>query len=241
MMAVLTLLPLGTLQLLAAIDQGYWYARSAEFMQQPLVELLIWMRVPGDMIFSIGALAFALFVLRVLDRPEARSRIAGRVWVSRVQMIEFYPEIKLVHVIAVLASGLLFLLRGSLVQVGRSYLGARAIPALPKLHYRHDTADRSPRIAVDSAVRGVHQWLARRKIGAAARLHWPRLAGASQHGQQASGLFCGCAARLHLHVRDRESAQSPRPNQPVLGHLTAREAGSNAMFDTAQTCKGPSR
>ena len=46
-MALLTLLPLGTLQLLAAIEHGYWYARSAEFMQQPIVELLVWMRVPG--------------------------------------------------------------------------------------------------------------------------------------------------------------------------------------------------
>src|SRR3546814_108369 len=37
LMAALTLLPLGTLQLMAAIDQGYWYARSAEFMQRPIV------------------------------------------------------------------------------------------------------------------------------------------------------------------------------------------------------------
>src|SRR5690606_36711550 len=47
LMALLTLLPLGTLQLLAAIEHGYAYARSAEFMQQPIVDLLVWMRVPG--------------------------------------------------------------------------------------------------------------------------------------------------------------------------------------------------
>ena len=35
-MALLTLLPIGTMQLLAAIDNGYWYARSAEFMHQPI-------------------------------------------------------------------------------------------------------------------------------------------------------------------------------------------------------------
>ena len=33
MMALLTLLPLGMLQLDAAIEHGYWFARSAEFMQ----------------------------------------------------------------------------------------------------------------------------------------------------------------------------------------------------------------
>ncbi len=73
LMALLTLLPLGTLQLLAAIEHGYAYARSAEFMQKPIVELLIWMRVPGDTIFSIGALALCWFVLRlwIAPTPEA--------------------------------------------------------------------------------------------------------------------------------------------------------------------------
>lgn len=70
LMAVLTLLPLGTLQLLAAIDEGYWYARSAEFMQQPIVELLVWMRVPGDTIFSVGALLLVWFVASLWLRPR---------------------------------------------------------------------------------------------------------------------------------------------------------------------------
>ncbi|MEO6064703.1 MAG: cbb3-type cytochrome c oxidase subunit I, partial [Lysobacterales bacterium] len=70
LMGILTLLPLGTMQLLAAIEHGYAYARSAEFMQQPIVELLIWMRVPGDTIFSIGALALTWFVLRLWIAPR---------------------------------------------------------------------------------------------------------------------------------------------------------------------------
>jgi len=77
LMAVLTLLPLGTLQLLAAIEHGYWYARSAEFMQKPIVDLLIWMRVPGDVVFSIGALALAWFVLRLWVRPRSRQPLAS--------------------------------------------------------------------------------------------------------------------------------------------------------------------
>src|SRR5690606_27443350 len=64
-MALFTLLPLGILQVTAAIDHGYWYARSAEFMQQPIIDLLVWMRVPGDTLFSVGALALALFVARL--------------------------------------------------------------------------------------------------------------------------------------------------------------------------------
>jgi nitric oxide reductase subunit B len=70
LMAVCTLLPLGTLQLLAAINHGYWYARSELFMQQPFVSLLIWMRVPGDVIFSLGAIALALFVAGLWLKPE---------------------------------------------------------------------------------------------------------------------------------------------------------------------------
>ena len=70
LMALLTLLPLGTLQLLASLDKGYWYARSAEFMQQPLVDLLVWLRVPGDTIFAIGAVALALFVIGLWIFPR---------------------------------------------------------------------------------------------------------------------------------------------------------------------------
>jgi nitric oxide reductase subunit B len=70
LMALLTLLPLGTMQLLAAIDHGYWYARSAEFMQQPIVEFLVWMRVPGDTIFSIGAVTLTWFVFRLWVGPR---------------------------------------------------------------------------------------------------------------------------------------------------------------------------
>ncbi|KAB8163589.1 nitric-oxide reductase large subunit [Lysobacter maris] len=70
LMALLTLLPLGTMQLIAAIEHGYAHARSAEFMQQPLVDLLVWMRVPGDTIFSIGAVALAWFVLRLWVAPR---------------------------------------------------------------------------------------------------------------------------------------------------------------------------
>ncbi|MEY3372148.1 MAG: hypothetical protein RLZZ537_616, partial [Pseudomonadota bacterium] len=70
LMALLTLLPLGLLQLNAALEHGYWYARSAEFMGRPIIDLLIWMRVPGDTIFSIGAVLLAWFVLRLWVVPK---------------------------------------------------------------------------------------------------------------------------------------------------------------------------
>jgi nitric oxide reductase subunit B len=69
-MALFTLLPIGILQVVAAIEHGYWYSRSAEFMQRPIIDVLVWMRVPGDMLFSVGALALAWFMLRLWLAPK---------------------------------------------------------------------------------------------------------------------------------------------------------------------------
>jgi nitric oxide reductase subunit B len=69
-MALLTLLPIGIIQLNAAIEHGYWYARSEHLMQNPLIQLLVWLRVPGDTVFSVGALALAWFVIRLWIAPK---------------------------------------------------------------------------------------------------------------------------------------------------------------------------
>ena len=50
-------------------------------------------------------------------------------------MIEFYPQIKAVHVAAVMASGLLFFLRGAAVQLGASW------PMAAPLRYLSYTID----------------------------------------------------------------------------------------------------
>jgi nitric oxide reductase subunit B len=66
-MCVGSLLPVGLLQTWASVDQGYWYARSSEFLGTPLMQTLRWLRVPGDTIFAAGALALVAFV--VTTRP----------------------------------------------------------------------------------------------------------------------------------------------------------------------------
>lgn len=68
LMALLSLLPVGLLQSIASVNHGLWYARSAEFLQTDTVNLFKWMRVFGDTIFAIGALAFAWFVLTLKVR-----------------------------------------------------------------------------------------------------------------------------------------------------------------------------
>jgi nitric oxide reductase subunit B len=61
-MCLLSLLPVGLLQTWASVEHGYWYARSSEFMQMPVVQNLRWMRIPGDTIFAAGAVTLAIFV-----------------------------------------------------------------------------------------------------------------------------------------------------------------------------------
>jgi nitric oxide reductase subunit B len=84
LMALLTLLPMGVLQLNAALERGYWYARSAEFMGQPLIEILVWMRVPGDTIFSVGALLLAWFTFRLWVAPQREAAPLGEIEAGRL-------------------------------------------------------------------------------------------------------------------------------------------------------------
>lgn len=84
LMALLTLLPMGVLQLQAALENGYWYARSADFMGRPLIEILVWMRMPGDIIFSIGAVLLAWFVGRHWILPKIDPAYASPDQVGKV-------------------------------------------------------------------------------------------------------------------------------------------------------------
>ncbi|HSP78763.1 MAG TPA: cbb3-type cytochrome c oxidase subunit I, partial [Myxococcaceae bacterium] len=63
LMVVLSMLPIGLLQTMAAIEQGTWWARSAEFLQTPLMNTLRWLRVPGDTLFALGAGLLAWFIV----------------------------------------------------------------------------------------------------------------------------------------------------------------------------------
>lgn len=63
---VLSLLPIGLLQTYRSVSTGYWSARSSEFMQTDLMQTLRWMRLFGDTIFAIGAVAFVWFALELM-------------------------------------------------------------------------------------------------------------------------------------------------------------------------------
>jgi nitric oxide reductase subunit B len=62
LMVLLSVLPVGLMQTVASVKHGLWYARSAEFMQQPTLQLLRWLRMIGDTIFAVGVVALGYFV-----------------------------------------------------------------------------------------------------------------------------------------------------------------------------------
>lgn len=72
MMVFLSLLPAGIYQAWASVTKGLWYARSPEIIHSGVMETLVWMRVPGDILFAIGACFLAWYAARLLRRPAVQ-------------------------------------------------------------------------------------------------------------------------------------------------------------------------
>lgn len=62
LMVFISVLPIGLAQTVASVQEGLWYARSAEFLQQPYLVTFKWLRVIGDTVFTFGALALGWFI-----------------------------------------------------------------------------------------------------------------------------------------------------------------------------------
>ncbi|MDA8127632.1 MAG: nitric-oxide reductase large subunit [Betaproteobacteria bacterium] len=66
MMVFMSLVPAGIYQAWASITHGVWFARSPEVVHSTLMESLVWLRVPGDVVFSIGVFFLAVFAVKLL-------------------------------------------------------------------------------------------------------------------------------------------------------------------------------
>jgi nitric oxide reductase subunit B len=72
---LLSLLPVGLMQTFQSVNVGYWSARSPEFLQSNLMQFLRWMRMIGDVIFAVGAIAYCYFTFELIisrKRPESQ-------------------------------------------------------------------------------------------------------------------------------------------------------------------------
>jgi nitric oxide reductase subunit B len=61
-MVLLSVLPIGLAQTVASVQEGLWYARSAEFLHQPYLVTFKWLRVIGDTIFAAGTVSLVWFI-----------------------------------------------------------------------------------------------------------------------------------------------------------------------------------
>jgi nitric oxide reductase large subunit len=59
LMIAMSLLPIGLMQTWASIEHGLRYARSAEFLQQPVMEAMRRLSFIGDTVFLVGVDALA--------------------------------------------------------------------------------------------------------------------------------------------------------------------------------------
>lgn len=65
-MLLLGLIPNGFYQLVQSVNHGTWYARSAEVISSDWMRNTVWLRMPGDILFSLGALLLVICVGRAL-------------------------------------------------------------------------------------------------------------------------------------------------------------------------------
>ncbi len=77
-MVLLSVLPVGLLQTWAAVETGYWYARSAEFLHTPVMDTLRWLRVIGDTGFALGSVAFVVAIARMTIGRALPRAVAAR-------------------------------------------------------------------------------------------------------------------------------------------------------------------
>ncbi len=72
MMVFLSLFPQGLYQAYLSFTRDYAFARSAEVIHGPVMQALVWARVPGDIVFTVGVVAFTIFMVRALFGRRSR-------------------------------------------------------------------------------------------------------------------------------------------------------------------------
>ena len=67
------LFPGGVMQLRDVLKNGYWHARSPEYMDRGIVRLVEWFRMPGDLVFILLGVV-PLVIASVLTYLAVRGR-----------------------------------------------------------------------------------------------------------------------------------------------------------------------
>jgi nitric oxide reductase subunit B len=78
MMVFMSLLPAGIYQAYASVSEGLWFARSPAIVHSRAMEMLVWLRVPGDIVFALGSVLLGIYALKLLrSGPRGRREVGG--------------------------------------------------------------------------------------------------------------------------------------------------------------------
>jgi nitric oxide reductase subunit B len=69
----MSLLPAGIYQAYHSVTEGLWAARAPELIHGGVMEALVWLRVPGDLVFAAGSALLGLYAVKLLLRPTKPS------------------------------------------------------------------------------------------------------------------------------------------------------------------------
>ena len=70
-MILITLLPVGFMQLFQGIENGYWFVRTIDFYYQPVVHTLLWLRMIPDTVFiGAGVIPLMLAIFKMWRAPR---------------------------------------------------------------------------------------------------------------------------------------------------------------------------
>lgn len=77
LMLITNLFPGGVTQFIDVVNNGYWHARSSEFLTRGLMKTIEWARLPGDLVFSIIGVVPLVIAALMAYRMMKREKIAG--------------------------------------------------------------------------------------------------------------------------------------------------------------------
>lgn len=74
-MVLISVLPVGFLQLEVAFTESYAAARGLEFYNRELIQTVFWFRIPGDVMIILGSIMFAYDVLAKLRHRKTATDV----------------------------------------------------------------------------------------------------------------------------------------------------------------------
>jgi len=73
-MIVMDTFPAGVLQFKSVVENGYWVARSQEFILGGTFQILTWMRAVGGVLFFAGVVPLLYFMISRLNSLKAAAK-----------------------------------------------------------------------------------------------------------------------------------------------------------------------